>query len=755
MKLFSKIKKTVSQAPKKLLVFLALAILSVLTFGVVKAEFYPDRPVYDYNRMPLNGKDCQPADDAAGNRCGSMNGPVFNSFVNAPGTGDERAFADARKTDGTTTYQNVVTDVTNGSKEVIVRMYVHNNANTGTNASGKGIAKDTKVRVLVPTGETQSLRTRSYISASNAGTVEDTVDYTSDTQAFRLEYIPGSAKIFSNGPVNGATLSDSIVTTGAPIGYNALNGDLPGCFEYEATVEVRLRVLVRENPTLKFTKQVRMAGTKEWKKEVAAKPGDKVEWLLTTVSGGTGVSKGITVRDVAAPNTQLVSGSVKWIDVNQNATQNDTSLFSGPGGGINFGNYDVNGGFYVMYASTVKGDFSECEVRVRNLAYVRSERQGEIGDDADVIIKKDNCNPPTPKNPGVSIDKKVDGVERKTVNVNQEFTYQLVVKNTGDVDLKNVKVSDNAPANVQFLSTDKGSVAGNKLTYTIPAFAIGASESINIKAKVIAEVAGDIVNTACVNAPEVNPNNPNDEDDCDDATVNVPTPEYRCDLLTTSKIGDNKYRFTTTYTARNGATFKNVKYTYGDGTGVTTGSATAEHTYAKDGTYKINATVTFTVNGVEKTATAPACNTEIEIAPKVTPKYDCDLLTVEKIADRQYRYTVKFTANNGANYKFATIDFGDGSAKFMTNGTTATHTYSKDGTFVTRAVITFTVDGENKTVDSDKCAAPVTLTSTPVTPPTTPTVLPNTGAGNIFGIFAATSLVGAMLHKLYFARKEA
>lgn len=44
--------------------------------------------------------------------------------------------------------------------------------------------------------------------------------------------------------------------------------------------------------------------------------------------------------------------------------------------------------------------------------------------------------------------KKVDGVEQKVVAVNQEFTYQLVVKNTGNVALKDVKVTDPAPKGV-------------------------------------------------------------------------------------------------------------------------------------------------------------------------------------------------------------------------------------------------------------------------------------------------------------------
>lgn len=159
-------------------------------------------------------------------------------------------------------------------------------------------------------------------------------------------------------------------------------------------------------------------------------------------------------------------------------------------------------------------------------------------DGQDKTVTSDNCKKSfevtkeKENTPGVSIEKKVDGVEHKKVAVNEEYTYQLVVKNTGEVDLKNVVVRDPAPKNVQFISADKGTITNNVWTYTIPELKIGASQTFAIKAKVAAETTGNIVNTACVDAPEV-PGNP---DDCDTATVEVPpktTGQIKvCDLTT-------------------------------------------------------------------------------------------------------------------------------------------------------------------------------------------------------------------------------
>jgi uncharacterized repeat protein (TIGR01451 family) len=124
--------------------------------------------------------------------------------------------------------------------------------------------------------------------------------------------------------------------------------------------------------------------------------------------------------------------------------------------------------------------------------------------------------------PAVTIEKKVNNQERDEVAVGEDFTYSLVVTNTGNVTLTDAVVTDTAPAGVTFLSTDKGSIARNVLSYTIPSLAPGASTTINIRAEATAYRAGDITNTACVNADEVSPS---EQDDCDNAVITItPTP---------------------------------------------------------------------------------------------------------------------------------------------------------------------------------------------------------------------------------------
>lgn len=151
----------------------------------------------------------------------------------------------------------------------------------------------------------------------------------------------------------------------------------------------------------------------------------------------------------------------------------------------------------------------------------------------DVQSTNQNCqrpitvSPPQPKNPAIKIVKTVDGQKQEQVNVNQNFVYQLVITNTGEKDLVNAAVTDVTPEGVTLLSADLGTIANNNWSYTIPSLTVGQSVTVNITAKVATYVAGSLVNTACVNAPEVNPEHPSENDSCDTATVTVtpPTPQ--------------------------------------------------------------------------------------------------------------------------------------------------------------------------------------------------------------------------------------
>ena len=134
-----------------------------------------------------------------------------------------------------------------------------------------------------------------------------------------------------------------------------------------------------------------------------------------------------------------------------------------------------------------------------------------------------------------------------------------------------------------------------------------------------------------------------------------------------------------------------------------------------------------------------------------TPSFTCDAFHVTP-GDHVVKVDSFSTSqSNGATFKNVVINWGDNSAPLTTNNAVGqTHQY-KDGTFVISATAHFTVNGQDVTA-TGSCNQTVTFT-TPATP-TTP-VLPNTGAGNVIGIFGAVTIAGAFAHRLFLGRRLA
>lgn len=154
----------------------------------------------------------------------------------------------------------------------------------------------------------------------------------------------------------------------------------------------------------------------------------------------------------------------------------------------------------------------------------KADPEGTLGEKNDPAVVKCKEIPKVDK-PAVDIQK---DVSKSEVAVGEEFSWFINVTNTGDVDLKNVKVTDAASANVDFISAEN--VEGATITVSARNFEamianlkVDQVVSFEIKAKVTAQVDGQIVNTACVDAPDVKGQGESDDKDaCDDAEVHVP-----------------------------------------------------------------------------------------------------------------------------------------------------------------------------------------------------------------------------------------
>lgn len=439
------------------------------------AGFFPGRPTYDYNKFDASNLNCDDPNNQAADygRCGSLNGPVFNSFVNTPSYGDERYFTDGRRTDQpASATADTIPDVTEGSHQVTIRMYVHNNANQDTNASGKGIAHNTKVSLELPKNSGSALQAVGAISASNAtpGEVSDTV-YMTANRAFHVNYVAGSARLLRG--TNSYALSDSIVSGGALIGDSVMNGDLPGCFDFAALVEVTVNVTPEQSTNLQLVKQVKKVGdTTGWHKEISVKPGDEEQYLLTTKNIGLDQLTNAQVRDVLPPHTVLVPGSVKIVNTDQASfAQADAPLF---GNGLGLGTYPSGGGRYVLFKTKALDDFAGCSVRVRNIALAKStETPTEVQDTADVIITKENCQP-TPPAYSCDLLTATQGDNRVTT-----FTAAASATNGATITMYQYNFGDNTPV----LVTDKSVVTHTYATEGNYAARVKVQFSVNGQTK--------------------------------------------------------------------------------------------------------------------------------------------------------------------------------------------------------------------------------------------------------------------------------
>lgn len=116
-------------------------------------------------------------------------------------------------------------------KTYIVRMYVHNDNPRGLDV----IAKDVMARFLLLDMPNNEEKIVGYISSSNAtpSKVRHSILLRSvDGRPFTLRYIAGSAMLENNVFKDGTQVSDELVGDGIKIGYETMDGNLPGCYQY-------------------------------------------------------------------------------------------------------------------------------------------------------------------------------------------------------------------------------------------------------------------------------------------------------------------------------------------------------------------------------------------------------------------------------------------------------------------------------------------------------------------------------------------
>lgn len=376
----SKFITTLRNAPKRMSAL--FAILAVAT--IVPATLFawgPNRPTYTIEK---------PADHV-----------TFNSITNNPNIGDERNFVGIRESGTNSQWTDNMT-VQDG-KEYTVRVYVHNNAAANLNK----VAENVTAKVNLPTTTAKSIQVDGQISSSNASPTDvwDQATF-SNAENFNLAYTAGSLKYENNAfGAAGTAIPESVFTnTGAKLGYDKLDGKIPGCFQYAGYLTFKVKPQFAPKNSFETTKQVRKAGEKTWAESVNVKAGETVEYQLKYKNTGAVRHNNVVMQDTLPKGLSYVPGSSSLMNgTNPNGLKISDNVVTATG--VNVGDYNPGAAAYVKFSAKAEAKDITCGVSTLVNKVRTTANGGYMEDTANVVIDNGNCKPNECK-PGIPVGDK-------------------------------------------------------------------------------------------------------------------------------------------------------------------------------------------------------------------------------------------------------------------------------------------------------------------------------------------------------------
>ena len=426
----SKFTSLVRRAPKRLSMFVAILAAAIIVPTAVLA-WGPDRNTYTVEN---------PADHV-----------TFNSITNNADYGDERNFVTI-KDNALTGPGNWKDEISvQNNKEYTVRMYVHNNAAANLNL----VAQNVAARFNVPSYEGKRVQIDGYLSSSNAtpGVVYDQAVFVGDAN-FKLNYVAGSASYINNAHTAGVPLSDSVVGTGAALGYEQLDGKIPGCFQYSGYVTFKVKAVTSD---FSIEKTVRMNGIadKTFRESVNAKAGDKVDYQIYFKNTGATKLNPVTIKDALPAGMKYVAGSTTVYTTAGTETAPDAITTNG----VNIGGFASNGDAYLRFTAEVLANdkLPLCGPNtLKNVAKAITPA-GEKEDSANVVVTKE-CAPEVKYTCDALAITRVSRTEFtfKTAYTVQNATFKKVTYIIRDAQGKEIERKDGTSAALNYTRTVVG-----------------------------------------------------------------------------------------------------------------------------------------------------------------------------------------------------------------------------------------------------------------------------------------------------------
>lgn len=356
---------------------------------------------------------------------------AFDSITDNPDVGDERNFV-RLQTVGEKTWSDVK-DMEPG-KQYYARMYVHNNAASNLNL----VATNVRARLNIPNGDNvwgKQFEVNGFISSDNATPTKiwDNIVLKSDEE-FHVKII--SAKYYNNIRTEdsaGFDLSvDDLVNkggAGALLGYEQMDGKIPGCLKYSGYV------LVKFEPVFK-TSSYDVDKTVD---KTTAKPGETINYTIHVKNTGDTDLTNVKVTDKLPAYYSETKETIK----SQNATTG--SILKGDNT-VTFSKLAKGETATITISYTIKPETAlECgTTKIANIVTSTSDQakaeDNTSNNEADTTVTRE-CKT-VEKKPGFDIDKKVNKTAAKPGDT---IIYTVTATNTGEVDLTNVKISDKLP----------------------------------------------------------------------------------------------------------------------------------------------------------------------------------------------------------------------------------------------------------------------------------------------------------------------
>ena len=383
-------------------------------------------------------------------------GPKFNFLA-----GDFELLRGANASQNETKWHDPVSAKAGDSVAVIA--YYHNGVEKTT-------AKNTTIRVELPTNTAKTLVLKGHLKADNASSeVKDNFTINA-AQSSTVEYIPGTTQWYANGSQTPQTLADGITSSK---GINI--GDVNGCWQFAGYVVFQVQVKIPGQPNISIDKTVSnsttQSGTHNWVKENTAKAGETLAYKLYFKNSGLATAENVKISDTLPNYVSYVAGSTN-LYTNKTGTAGTKLADSITGSGIDLGDLKTgneNSGFVVFQVKITKS-LTPGSYTLINKAKITSSNAGSKEDSAKTkvtIVMPGQVNDTITKLVRNVSQNQSEFVDSNSALAGQTLEYKISFTITGDINAKQVRISDVLPnvagAPVHFVANSaKLNIAGHE-----------------------------------------------------------------------------------------------------------------------------------------------------------------------------------------------------------------------------------------------------------------------------------------------------